>query len=133
MDAQAVKGKTQPIPAEAPKVTQQREASKPARSPTRVLAIIVGVVIAVVGGLSIWYLVRPVPLIVQGEVDATRLDIAARVDGRVGEIPVVRGQNVAAGAVLVKIDNPETVAKHAQSIAAKAVAAAQLANIRAGP
>src|SRR5262245_65772953 len=99
MDAQALKAKPQPLSAEAPKVTQQREASKPARSPTRVLAIIVGVVIAVVGGLSIWYLVRPVPLIVQGELDATRLDIAARVAGRVGEIPVVPGSNGAARAV----------------------------------
>jgi HlyD family secretion protein len=121
MDAQPAKAKKEAPPAEAPKSTRPS-----------VPAIIVAVVIAVIGSLSIWYLVRPVPLIVQGEVDATRLDIAARVDGRVAEIPVVRGQNVAAGAVLVKIDNPETIAKHAQSIAAKAVAAAQLANIHAG-
>src|SRR5215472_7218577 len=73
----------------------------------RAPSIIVGVVITAVAGLSIWYLVRPQPLLVQGEVDATRFDIAARVDGRVGEIPVERGQDVAAGAVLVKIDNPE--------------------------
>ena len=68
----------------------------------------------------------------QGEVDATRFDIAARVDGRVAEIPVVRGQNVAAGAVLVRIDNPETIAKHEQAMAAKVVAEAQLANIKVG-
>src|SRR5438132_13684059 len=100
--------------------------------PSRLPSIIVGLVIAVVAGLSIWYLVRPQPLLVQGEVDATRFDIAARVDGRVGEIPVERGQNVAAGAVLVKIDNPETIAKHEQALAAKIVAEAQLANINAG-
>ena len=121
MDVQTPKSKTHATAAEVP---------KPARP--GVPAIIVGVVIAVIASLSIWYLVRPVPLLVQGEVDATRLDIAARVDGRVAEIPVVRGQNVAAGAVLVKIDNPETIAKRAQSIAARAVAEAQLANIRAG-
>jgi HlyD family secretion protein len=132
MDAQAPNAKTQATSAEASKLTQLREPSKPARPPTRVPAIIVGVVIAVIAGLSIWYLVRPVPLLVQGEVDATRLDIAARVDGRVAEIPVVRGQNVTAGAVLVKIDNPETIAKRAQSIAARVVAQAQLANIHAG-
>ena len=68
----------------------------------------------------------------QGEVDATRLDIAARVDGRVADIPVARGQNVAAGAVLVRIDNPETIAKNEQALAAKVVAEAQLANINAG-
>jgi HlyD family secretion protein len=76
--------------------------------------------------------VRPQPLLVQGEVDATRLDIAARVDGRVADIPVERGENVAAGAVLVRIDNPETLAKHEQALAAKVVADAQLANIKAG-
>jgi HlyD family secretion protein len=93
--------------------------------------IVVGVAIAI-AALSIWYLVRGEPLLVQGEVDATRFDIAARVDGRVGEIPVTRGENVAADAVLVRIDNPETVAKHAQALAAKIVADAQLANINVG-
>ena len=61
-------------------------------------SIIVGLVIAFVAALSIWYLARPQPLLVQGEVDATRFDIAARVDGRVAVIPVIRGQDVAAGA-----------------------------------
>jgi HlyD family secretion protein len=98
----------------------------------RVPSVIVVVVIAAVAALSIFYLVRGQPLLVQGEVDATRFDIAARVDGRVGEIPVVRGQNVAADAVLVRIDNPETIAKREQAVAAKAVADAQLANINVG-
>ena len=98
----------------------------------RAPSIIVACVIFAIAGLSIWFLVRPQPLLVQGEVDATRFDIAARVDGRVGEIPVERGQDVAAGAVLVKIDNPETIAKHKQAVAAKLVAEAQLANINAG-
>jgi HlyD family secretion protein len=102
----------------------------PASSP--VPAIIVSVIIAAVAALSIWYLVRGQSLLVQGEVDATRFDIAARVDGRVAAIPVERGQNVAAGAVLVKIDNPETIAKNQQALAAKIVAEAQLANIRVG-
>jgi HlyD family secretion protein len=87
---------------------------------------------ACVAALSIWYLVQPQPLLVQGEVDATRFDIAARVDGRVAEIPVVRGQDVPAGAVLVRIDNPETIAKNQQTLAAKIVAEAQRANINAG-
>jgi HlyD family secretion protein len=103
---------------------------KPAAS--RTPAIIVGVVAAVVVTLSVFYLLRPEPLLVQGEADATRFDIAARVDGRVKEIPVERGQNVAANAVLVRIDNPETVAKFEQMKAARAVAEAQLANVLVG-
>jgi len=105
---------------------------RPVATASRIPAIILAIVVLGVAGLSLWYLVRPEPLLVQGEVDATRLDIAARVDGRVAEIPVVRGQNVPAGAVLVRIDNPETIAKLGQARAAKAVAEAQLANINAG-
>jgi HlyD family secretion protein len=102
------------------------------RTVTRAPAIIVGIVATVVVALSCFYLFRPEPLLVQGEADATRFDIAARVDGRVKEIPVERGQNVAANAVLVKIDNPETVAKLEQMRTAMAVAEAQLANVLVG-
>ena len=115
-------------PKEAPKQAPKKQGSAISRLPS----IIVGVVVVAVAGLSIWYLLRGEPLLVQGEVDATRLDIAARVDGRVAEIPVERGQNVAAGAVLVKIDNPETLAKNEQALAAKIVAEAQLANVKVG-
>jgi HlyD family secretion protein len=105
---------------------------KSTRTATRTPSIIVGIVAAAVVALSVFYLLRPEPLLVQGEVDATRFDIAARVDGRVKEIPAERGQNVPAEAVLVRIDNPETVAKLEQMRAAMAVAEAQLANVLAG-
>jgi HlyD family secretion protein len=105
---------------------------KNTRAVTRTPSIVVGIVAAIVVALSVFYLLRPEPLLVQGEADATRLDIAARVDGRVKEIPVERGQSVPAGAVLVRIDNPETLAKHGQMKAAMAVAEAQLANVHAG-
>ena len=113
-------------PPDTPKPKQPRAAV--AMAP----AIILAVVIVSIAALSVWYLVRPEPLLLQGEVDATRLDIAARVDGRVADIPVVRGQNVPSRAVLVRIDNPETISKLVQARAAKVVAAAQRANIEAG-
>jgi HlyD family secretion protein len=115
-------------PTEAAKQAPKERAAASTRAPS----IVVGIVIAVVAALSIWYLVRPLPLLVQGEADATRFDIAARVDGRVAEVPVERGQDLAAGAVLVRIDNPETIAKNEQALAAKVVAQAQLANINVG-
>jgi HlyD family secretion protein len=115
----------------APEPPKQAPMGK-APASSRVPSIVVGLVVVAVAGLSIWYLLRGEPLLVQGEVDAKRLDIAARVDGRVAEVPVERGQNVAAGAVLVKIDNPETLAKSEQALAAKIVAEAQLANVKVG-
>jgi len=119
-------------PREKPKEPRLEKPKDRSPASARASSIIVSVVVAVVAGLSIWYLVRPEPLLVQGEVDATRFDIAARVDGRVADIPVQRGQNVAAGVVLVRIGNPETVAKLEQTLAAKAVAVAQLANVHVG-
>jgi HlyD family secretion protein len=113
---------------DAPGVGQENNT----RAATRAPSIIVGIVAVAVVALSVFYLLRPEPLLVQGEADATRLDIAARVDGRVKQIPVERGQNVAANAVLVRIDNPETVAKLEQMKTAMAVAAAQLANVLVG-
>ena len=123
-----------PNPAEA-RTEREPVAKKPpakksasAHAPSIIVACIVFAIFA----LSIWYLVRPEPLLIEGEVDATRMDLAARVDGRVGEIPIIRGQNVPAGAILVRIDNPETLAKLKQAVAAKVVAEARLANINVG-
>jgi len=101
---------------------------KVARGPALVVALIVAAIV----GLSLWYLVQPQPLIIQGEADATRIDIAARVDGRVGKRPVERGDNVAAGQLLYEIDNPELLTKLKEAEAGLAVASAQLANVLAG-
>jgi HlyD family secretion protein len=46
-------------------------------------------------GLSVWYLSRREPLVVQGEVQSRTFDMAARVDGRVAQIVVARSQNCA--------------------------------------
>jgi HlyD family secretion protein len=69
---------------------------------------------------------------VQGEAESTRVDIAARVSGRLAKIDVHRGQNVAAGATLLVIDNPELVAQLHEDEAQKAVADAELQRIRVG-
>jgi HlyD family secretion protein len=114
--------------------TTNRDRSVP-QSPPRVArapAIVVALIVAATVGLSLWYLVQPQPLIIQGEADATRIDIAARVDGRVGKRPVERGDNVAAGQLLFEIDNPELVTKLKEAEAGLAVASAQLANIEVG-
>jgi HlyD family secretion protein len=95
-------------------------------------AILVSLVVLAIIGLSGWYLVRPVPLLIQGEADSVRIDIAARVEGRVSKIPVARGQHVDAGTVLLRIDNPELVARYQEAIAFKNVADAELARIHAG-
>ncbi|UDL93115.1 efflux RND transporter periplasmic adaptor subunit [Lichenihabitans sp. PAMC28606] len=104
----------------------------PRQKPPLAAALIVTLAVATIVGLSLWYLVQPQPLLVQGEADATRIDIAARVDGRVGQRPVERGDTVTAGQLLVAIDNPELLAKLREAQSAKAVASADLARILVG-
>src|SRR6266852_7506222 len=74
-------------------------------------AVITGAIFLAIIGLAIWYLARPEPLLVQGEVESTRIDIAARVSGRLAKVPVKRGEDLATGATLLVIDNPELVAQ----------------------
>ena len=95
-------------------------------------SLITWLIFAVIIGLAIWYLARPEPLLVQGEVESTRVDIAARVSGRLAKLAVVRGENVAAGATLLVIDNPELVAELRQAEAEKVVADAELTRINVG-
>jgi HlyD family secretion protein len=118
-------------PAQEDRAKAEPRRERPTGSATAAAAIVT-LILAGIVGLSIWYLARPQPLIVQGEADATRIDIAARVDGRVGKRPVERGQNVTAGQLLFEIDNPELVTKWRQAQAGVDVAKAQLANILVG-
>jgi HlyD family secretion protein len=117
-------------------VDEAKDSSEPkppaAPPPSRAPAIIVAATIVVIVAISLWYLVRPQLLVIQGEADGTRIDIAARVDGRVLELPVERGQNVNAGQVLVTIDNPELLTRLKEAEAASAVAAADLKRIEVG-
>jgi len=106
--------------------------TRPAKHSGHAAATVVTLIILAILGLSVWYLSRPASLLIQGEADSTRIDMAARVDGRVLKIPVLRGQNVDAGAVLVQIDSPELLAQLEEAKASKGVADAELAHIHAG-
>ena len=133
-------GRKAPVPESKP--AAKTEPTSPAARPAeragsakqggRGAAVVVTLIVLAILGLSAWYLSRPTSLLIQGEADSTRIDMAARVDGRVLKIPVLRGQNVDAGAVLLQIDNPELLAKLQEAVAAKGVADAELAHIHAG-
>jgi HlyD family secretion protein len=45
-------------------------------------AIITSAIFLAAIGFAIWYLARPEPLLVKGEAESTRIDIAARVSGQ---------------------------------------------------
>ena len=107
--------------------------SRTARAVAPVVPVaIVALLLLTMIGLSIWYLTRREPLVVQGEVQSTTFDMAARIDGRLAKIEVNRSQNVTRSAPLIRIDNPELIAKYAQNQANLGVAQAELARVKAG-
>ena len=119
-------------PALDPRPPQSTVAAPRRRVRLELRTVITGVLFVAIIGLAIWYLARPEPLLVQGEAESTRIDIAARVSGRLEKIEVSRGQNVAAGAILLGIDNPELAAELRQAEAEKVVADAELQRIKVG-
>ncbi|SNY92259.1 HlyD family secretion protein [Cohaesibacter sp. ES.047] len=77
-----------------------------------------------VGGYVIWSVLYPEELLVQGEVEATRVDVAAQVTARVAETPVGFGDKVKAGQVLIKLASPQLRASLVSAKAALDVAKA---------
>ncbi len=87
----------------------------------RLMLIVVGVVGGVVG---LWFVDGKAPLVVQGEVEATRVDLAPRVSGRVRTLRVDIGGRVKTGDVIIELESPQLQAALAVAEAALAVAVA---------
>ena len=88
----------------------------------------VAVTLAVIGivALIAWFS-RPKPALVQGEVEATQIDVASKIAGRVDSVFVREGDAVHRGQILVSIDSPEIRAKLVQASSAERAADAQRA------
>jgi HlyD family secretion protein len=87
------------------------------------------VAIVVALGVALWFATRPPPLTVQGEVDANRADVSARVSGRVHEYMVDVGDTVELGAVIARLESPQLEAALAVAEAALVTAQADLGRI----
>ncbi len=91
---------------------------------TRILIAVAVVAAAASGGYALWAMTSAPTLLVQGEVEATRIDLAARVSGRVAEVPVDFGDRVTTGQVVVMLDSPQLQAGLGTAQAALMVAEA---------
>ncbi len=74
--------------------------------------------------VGLWLSFRPAPVILEGEVEATEIDVAAKVPGRVDAVAVKLGQTVARGDLLFTLESPELRAKLAQAEGARDAAGA---------
>lgn len=108
------------------------------RSAFVVTAVVLLVIVLLAVGLRLAF--RPQPVLLEGEVEATEIDVAAKVPGRVESVAIKLGQSVERGALLFTLESPELRAKLTQAEGArdaagamsrKAVTGARLEEIRA--
>jgi HlyD family secretion protein len=80
-------------------------------------------------GYSVWIIAKPVPMEIQGEVEAKQIRIASKLIGRVDSLPIYKGMEVEKGKLLFTIESPEVQAKLKQAQAMRE--AAQATNSKA--
>jgi HlyD family secretion protein len=80
--------------------------------------------VVVIAGYLVWIVRQPAAYLVQGEVEATRLDLSATVTARVMQTPAGFGDRVVAGDMVVLLESPQLLAQLATAGAAVAVARA---------
>ena len=95
----------------------------------RLARLLASIAIVVAIGAALWVATRPPGLTVQGEVNATRADVSARVSGRVHELMADVGDAVERGAVIARLESPQLEAALAVAEAALVTAQADLEQI----
>ncbi|MFC3612729.1 HlyD family secretion protein [Lutimaribacter marinistellae] len=91
---------------------------------SRKMAAALIVLAVAAGGYVVWAASAPPTLLIQGEVEATRIDLSPRVPGRVADVSVDFGDRVENGDLLVQLESPQLQAGLAEARAALAVAVA---------
>ena len=81
-------------------------------------------IVLLLAGMT-WYLRQPEPTFIQGEMEATQIDLATKIAGRVSELMVREGDQTRTGQRLAILDSPEIRAKLEQAAAARSAASAQ--------
>lgn len=87
-------------------------------------ALASGAAVVAVAGYLVWTLSQPARALVQGEVEATRIDLSAMISARVSATPVKVGDRVAVGDVVVRLESAVLEAQLASATAALDVARA---------
>lgn len=91
----------------------------------------VAIILAIIS-LIAWFVIKPAPQLIQGEVVATTVKIASKVPGRIDSIFVEEGQAVKKGDVLFALSTPEVDAKLRQAQAMRNAAGAQDSKAKKG-
>ena len=92
------------------------------------VTLLIVIVVSLIG----WYVVKPAPILLQGEVEVKSVKISSKLTGRVDSLPVREGERVQKGQLLFVLSTPEIEAKLRQATAAREAADAQQAKADKG-
>lgn len=95
-------------------------------------SIISIIIIVAIIGLSIWFMNKPIQATIQGQVDATQINVSPKIAGRLEQVLIKEGDMVKEGDLLAVLSTPELDAKLVQAESAKAAAEAQDKKARKG-
>lgn len=100
---------------------------------SNVIGLTVGIVVMIVTvSLISWFALKPMPMLIQGEVEVKSIKISSKLPGRIEQMDVAEGQQVNKGQLLFVLGTPEVEAKLRQAEAVRSAAGAQSAKARSG-
>ncbi|WP_457611204.1 HlyD family secretion protein [Lutibacter sp.] len=82
-------------------------------------------VIAILVLTSIWFLIKPKQVVLQGRIEAKEIYLSAKIPTRIKSFEVNEGASVKKGQLLATLESPEITAKVQQALAAQEAAKAQ--------
>ena len=93
---------------------------------SNVIGLTIGIVVVIVTvSLICWFAIKPVPTLIQGEVEVKSIKISSKLAGRIEQMDVKEGQQVKKGELLFVLSTPEVEAKLRQVEAARNAAGAE--------
>jgi HlyD family secretion protein len=94
------------------------------RHPRLIAFFIILIVLAAVA-LTGWMMIQPQPQFIQGEVESRKVNVSAKIPGRIEQYLAEEGQSVKRGDVIAVLDSPQLQAKRTQAQSAENAASAQ--------
>ena len=94
------------------------------RHPRLIAFFIILIVLAAVSAAG-WMMIQPQPKFIQGEVESRKVNVSAKIPGRVEQFLAEEGQSVKKGDVIAVLDSPQLQAKRTQAQSAENAASAQ--------
>ncbi|MFR5871738.1 MAG: biotin/lipoyl-binding protein [Alistipes sp.] len=78
---------------------------------SNVIGLTIGIVVVIVTvSLICWFAIKPVPTLIQGEVEVKSIKISSKLAGRIEQMDVKEGQQVKKGELLFVLSTPEVEA-----------------------